>query len=296
MENLRGATLMVFAMFAFAVEDAIIKLTAETLPIGQILVILGVGGFALFASAVKSRGEKVLDPALLSTPVLLRGTGELIGTLGFVSAIVLTPLSSASAILQATPLVVSLGAALFLGETVGWRRWSAVIIGLFGVLLIIRPGMADFEPLSLLALIGVFGLAIRDLATRRVAPSISSMKLGYVGFLAILPGGLAHMWATGAAFVMPQGIVWGYIAAMLIIGVVASYAIAGSMRIGEVSFITPFRYSRLVFAMVLGVMVFDESIDAMTLLGSAIIVASGIYTVWRERARASGVVKPGSAG
>ena len=174
MDNLRGAIIMVFSMLGFAIEDMFIKLMGNEIPIGQILFILGLGGAICFGLVMRVKAQPLFERTMLSKPILLRALGEIIGTLGFVSAIVLTPISSASAILQATPLVVTLGAALFLGDPVGWRRWSAILVGLFGVILIIRPGMESFQALSLLALIGVFGLSLRDLATRRVPQSTSS--------------------------------------------------------------------------------------------------------------------------
>lgn len=283
MDNLRGALLMVLAMAGFAVEDMFIKLMAGAVPTGQVLMMLGIGGGAVFAMVVRAQGRRVLDPALLTWPIAIRAVGEMVGTLGFVSAIMLTPLSSASAILQATPLVVTLGAALFLGEAVGWRRWSAILVGLFGVVLIIRPGLEAFEPLSLLALLGVFGLATRDVATRRVPRDTSSMQLSFVGFAAIIPSGMAFMWLSNTPYVMLDSQNWTYFAAALGIGLFAYYAIVVATRLGEVSFVTPFRYTRMIFALVLGMAVFGERPDAMTLLGAAIIIASGIYTVWRER-------------
>ena len=283
MDNLRGALLMVLAMLGFAVEDMFIKLMSDVVPIGQILLMLGVGGGLVFWIILRAQGRRILDPTLLSLPILLRAIGEMVGTLAFVSAIVLTPISSASAILQATPLVVTLGAALFLGEMVGWRRWSAILVGMCGVILIIRPGMSAFEPLSLLALLAVFGLALRDLATRRVPASTSSMQLSCLGFLAIIPGGVGYMWMTQTPYAMLGGTHILYFATALSIGLFSYYAIVAAMRIGEVSFISPFRYVRLIFAMVIGVVIFSERPDTMTLLGSAIIIASGIYTVWRER-------------
>ena len=283
MDNMRGALLMVLAMLGFAIEDMFIKLLADGVPIGQILLMLGLGGGTVFALIVRLQGRRLVDPQMRSLPIFLRAVGELVGALGFVSAIVLTPISSASAILQATPLVVTLGAALFLGETVGWRRWSAILVGLFGVILIIRPGMAAFEPLSLLALVGVFGLAVRDLATRRAPSTISSMQLSYLGFVATIPGGLGYMWLSDTAYVALNPSEWIYMACALGIGLFAYYAIVAAMRLGDISFVSPFRYARLLFALVIGITVFAETPDAMTLLGAGIIVASGIYTVWRER-------------
>lgn len=283
MDNLRGAALMVLSMLGFALEDMLIKLVSDVLPIGQILFMLGIGGATVFAIVVKLQGDALFVPQMRSVPILLRAVGELAGTMAFVSAIVLTPLSSASAILQATPLAVTMGAAIFLGERVGWRRWSAVTVGLLGVLLIIRPGMASFEPLSLLAVIAVFGLGMRDLATRRVPRSISTMQLSFLGFAAIIPAGPLMLWLGGQAPVAPVGQALLLFCGALFIGLFAYYAIVAAVRLGDLGFIAPFRYSRMLFALVIGVMVFDESPDALTLIGAAIIVASGIYTVLRER-------------
>jgi drug/metabolite transporter (DMT)-like permease len=220
---------------------------------------------------------------MMTRPILLRALGEIIGTLGFVSAIVLTPISSASAILQATPLVVTLGAALFLGDPVGWRRWSAILVGMFGVLLVIRPGMDSFQALSLLAVLGVLGLSLRDLATRRVPRSTSTFQLSFLAFLALVPSSLLYMLGTGTSFVPMSGTQWIFMAAALTTGLVAYYGIVAAMRIGEISFVTPFRYARLLFAMVVGITIFGERPDLLTYVGATIIVGSGIYTVWRER-------------
>lgn len=283
MDNFRGAVLMVLAMLGFALEDMFIKLLAGAVSVGQILVMLGVGGSVVFGAIVLMQGKALFSRDMLTLPIGLRALGEMVGTMCFVSAIVLTPISSASAILQATPLTVTLGAALFLGEPVGWRRWSAIIVGLCGVLLIVRPGMDSFEVLSLLAVMAVFMLALRDLATRKTPAAISSMQLSFLGFAVVIPAGLILMQFSSSA---PSSLTpreWLYFGGALGIGLFAYYAIVAAMRIGEVSFVTPFRYSRLLFALVIGVTIFDESPDSLTLLGAAIIVASGIYTVWRER-------------
>ncbi|KHA52590.1 DMT family transporter [Sulfitobacter geojensis] len=283
MDNIRGAVLMVLSMLGFAGEDMFIKLLSDAASVGQILVMLGLGGATVFGTIVVIQRKPLFSRDMISAPIGLRALGEMIGTIAFVSALSLTPISSASAILQATPLVVTLGAALFLNEPVGWRRWSAICVGLFGVLLIIRPGMDSFEVLSLLAVVAVFMLALRDLATRRTPSTISTMQLSFLGFLVLVPAGLGLMLATGTPFVRFAGTQWVYFLSALTIGLFAYYAIVAAMRVGEVSFVTPFRYSRLVFALVIGVSVFNESPDALTLIGATIIVASGIYTVWRER-------------
>ena len=283
MDNLRGALIMVLSMLGFAIEDMFIKLIGTDIPIGQIIFMLGTGGALCYGAMVVMKGEPLMDRAMLTRPILLRALGEIVGTLGFVSAIVLTPISSASAILQATPLVVTLGAALFLGDPVGWRRWSAILVGMLGGLLVIRPGMDSFQALSLLAVLGVLGLSLRDLATRRVPKSTSTFQLSFLAFLALVPASLLFMLGTGTAFAPMSGVQWLFMGAALTTGMVAYYGIVAAMRIGEISFVTPFRYARLLFAMVVGITIFGERPDLLTYVGATIIVASGIYTVWRER-------------
>jgi len=282
MDNLRGSALMVLAMAGFALEDMFIKRLAVDLPVGQILILLGTGGAVLFGLAAASRGQRIFTPALLSRPVLLRNLGELIGTLGFVTALALTPLASASAILQATPLAVTLGAAVFLNEKVGWRRWSAILVGFAGVIMIIRPGLDGFQPASLFAVQAVIGLAIRDLATRATPPEVTSLQLSSYGFATVAPAGALMLIFSGN----PESLTtanWRDIAFALLLGVSAYYAIVAAMRVGEVSFVTPFRYTRLIFALIIAVAVFGETPDALTLTGACIIIASGLYTLVREQ-------------
>lgn len=283
MDNIRGAIFMVLSMLGFAIEDSFIKMMGNALPVGQILFMLGIGGSTVFAVIVLKQGRALFERAMLSTPVLVRGVGEIVGTMCFISAIVFTPLSTASAILQATPLVVTLGAALFLGETVGWRRWAAIAVGFMGVMMIIRPGMEGFSPLSLFALGGVMGLATRDIATRKVAATLSTMQLSFLGFLVLIPAGLVMLPATGQSFAPLDLRLTLLTLASITIAVFAYYAIVAAMRIGEVSFVSPFRYSRLIFALIIGTTLFNERPDMWTLIGASVIVASGIYTVLRER-------------
>ena len=283
MDNLRGAALMVMAMLFFALEDMLIKFMAVSLPIGQIVGMLGVGSAIILAIFLVIQRQPLFDRNMLTLPILLRAVGELIGTVGFVTAIALTPLSSASAILQATPLFVTLGAALFLQETVGWRRWTAILMGFFGVMLIIQPGMDGFDWNSLFALQGVLGLGIRDLATRRVPKEVSSLQLSFLAFLVLIPSAIILMLVNGTSLVTLTPVLWGYFSAAIVIGIVAYYCIVAAMRMGEISFVTPFRYSRILFALAIGVGVFKEEPNAIMLAGATIVVASGLYTLWRER-------------
>ena len=275
--NLRGSLLMIAAMAGFAVEDMFLKTAARALPVGQILMIFGSAGMICFVLLAKAQGARLITPALLSPAILLRAASEVAGRLFYTLALALTPLSSASAILQATPLVVVAGAALIFKERVGWRRWSAI-----GVLIILRPGLDGFTPLSILAVLGMLGFAGRDLATRAAPKTISNLTLGVYGFAMMVPTGAALLAWTGGA-VWPSPTTAATLAAATLFGVAGYYALTAAMRVGEVSLVTPFRYSRLLFALILGALVFAERPDAATLIGSAIIVASGIYTLLRGR-------------
>ena len=286
MENVRGSLLMVLAMAGFALEDMFVKSLSERLPVGEVLALLGAGGAMLYASLAIYRRERLISGDLLRGAVIGRNLTELIGTMAFVCAIAFTPLAQASAILQATPLAVTLGAALFLGEQVGWRRWLAIIVGFVGVLIVIRPGTEGFSVLSLLAVAAVIGLAARDVITRRVPTTISSLQLATYGFASVVPAGFFLMWLRGNGFVAPAMMDWAQIGGAILFGTGGYYALIAAMRIGEVSVITPFRYTRLLFALVIGWLVFAEPVDQATLWGGAVIVASGLYTLWRQaRAR-----------
>ena len=282
MENLRAIALMVLSMAGFAIEDMLIKYIALEMPTGQFLMLIGAGGALIFTLMAWRQGQAVLSADFLRPTIIIRNLGEVIGTLGFVTALVLTPLSSASAILQATPLAVTLGAALFLREAVGWRRWSAILIGFCGVVAVIRPGLEGFQSASLFAVLGVIGLATRDVATRATPATISSLVLSAHGFGMLVPAGAFLLWISGGA-VAPSAQGYGLLFAALIIGVSAYYALTLSMRLGDVAVVTPFRYVRLVFALFIGVTVFHEQPDAWTLGGAAIIILSGLYTFFRER-------------
>lgn len=282
MNNLRGSVLMIAAMAAFSLEDLFIKSATKSLPLGLVLILFGLGGMIVFMILTARRGEALLHPAILSRPIVLRSICEVTGRICFTLALALTPLSSASAILQATPLIVTIGAVIFFGESVGWRRWLAIMIGLGGVLLILRPGLSGFEPASLFAVFGTLGFAGRDLATRAAPQSMSNMQLGVWGFfMLVVAGSLMLNWTGGIIWPSANNLL--QIAGAIIFGVIAYNALTIAMRSAEISVIAPFRYTRLVFAMVLGVIIFGERPDALTLLGSAIVVGCGLYSVFRER-------------
>ena len=281
MENLRGILFMLLAMAGFALEDLFIKLLSSHLPVSQILFILGFSGTAVFLVVALLTHAPILHRDLLNRPVIVRTLCELFAALFFTSAIALTPLSSVASILMTTPLMVTMGAAIFFGEKVGWRRWTAIMIGFFGVLLILRPGFDSFMPASLLAVIATIFLAVRDLATRTMQIDISTTTVSIYAFFAMGISGFFAM-PFFSAMVIPSSIEIVYLISAVFVGVIGYYAIVLATRNGDVSVISPFRYSRLVFAMLLSIIILSERPDLLTLSGAAIIVASGIYAFIRE--------------
>lgn len=282
MDNIRGAAFMVFSMFCFAVEDALIKLLADAIPVGQILSIICVGGLIAFLAWSVLKGERLWQPAYLDTKVLLRSVCDVSGSIMFVTSLTLIPLTTASAVIQATPLVVAMGAAVFLGQSVGWRRWLAILVGFVGVMIIIRPGMEGFTPATLLAVGGMLGLAARDLFTRGLTVQLSGAQLATHTFALIVPAGILLTFLRGQTPVMPDARESLILFAAVIIGMIAYLAIVAATRGGNAGIISSFRYSRMIFALIIGYLIFDEIPDAATLIGAAIIIVSGIYTVWRE--------------
>ena len=282
-DNLRGAAYMTAAMLLFAIEDLLIKVISATLPTWQVILFLAIGGALAAGIALSVRGERHWSPACLSTPVMIRNAAEVVGTLSFVTALALVPLSSASAILQSAPLLVALGAALFLKERVGWRRWSAIGVGFIGVLLIVRPGMAAFDPMSLFALLGTLGLAARDLATRVAPPALSSLQLSFLAFMTLIPFSLLFGLWLGTSFVWPDLVTVGLMVGAALIGTGAYATVIAAMRAGDVAFVTGFRYSRIIFALILAGLVLGERPDMETLIGATIVVGAGLFTLFRER-------------
>lgn len=282
-DNLIGSLWMILAMAGFAIEDAAIKGAGETLPPAQILLVFGMGGMAVFWLWASYKSQPVFTRDVLSKPMRIRAVFEISARLFYVLAVTLTPLSSATAIMQATPIVVVMGAAIFFGEKVGWRRWSAVAVGLIGVLLILKPTTSSFSPLSIFAVLGMIGFAGRDLASRAAPRSLSTAALGVFGFAAIVfASGILAVW-DGRAFVGMGLQNSAFMAITVSAGVLGYSALMQAMRTGEVATVTPFRYTRLLFGLALGVTVFGETLDGQTLLGCAVVVASGLFLMWRGR-------------
>ncbi|WP_282181068.1 DMT family transporter [Aliiroseovarius marinus] len=285
MQNIRGIILVTFSMAAFAMEDMFIKSMSRGIPVSEVLVFLGLGGMIAFGTLTYvQRGT--LAPLVhrdMRSPIMLwRNASEAVAAMFFITALSLVPLSTVAAVFQATPLAITAGAALFLGEQVGWRRWSAIGFGFIGVLIIIRPGSDTFQLAALLPLGAVITIAVRDLLTRQMDPSIPSVSVAFYGFFAVIPAGLL-LAPINDPFVMPQGVEWAFMLGAVICGVSGYYAIVQAMRIAETAIIMPFRYMRLIFSMILGMLIFAERPDSWTYLGAAIVIGTGIYMFLREQ-------------
>ena len=280
---------MVLSMAGFSINDALVKSLDGALPSTQVMAVRGLILSVLIALLLWQRGlHRRLGEA--ATPLVgLRASMELLATYFFLSALSQLTLASISAILQVLPLAVTLGAALFFGEPVGWRRWLAILIGFTGVMIIIRPGTAEFEPASLLVVLSVLFAAGRDLSTRALPTAIPSLivtaatavLVTITGFvLTVMAGSWVplewlHLQRLGMASVF---LFFGYQFIVL------------AMRTGDVAYVVPYRYTSLLWSVALGYLFFAEVPDHWTLLGSAIVTAMGLFTLYREMVRSRQVV------
>ena len=273
---------MMASMASFTLNDAMIKLTGGAVPLMQLLFLRGILssvfilGLARWLGAIHFRIAP-RDWALIA----IRSGAEVGAAYFFLTALFNMPLANVTAILQVLPLTVAIGAALFFREPLGWRRMSAILIGFLGMLLIVRPGPEGFSLWSGYALMAVVFVTMRDLATRKLSPEVPSMTVTLVAAVTVM--GFAGLASTAEP--------WAPIdlrLAALITG--SSVFIIGGywfsvrvMRVGDISFIAPFRYTGLVWALVLGWLVFGDWPSNLTLIGAAIVVATGLFTLYRER-------------
>ena len=281
-ENLRGATLMALSMLAFVLNDGLMKAVFDSMSIYQAIFLRGLITVPLIALLAWQKSALIVSIARRDRLlVTLRVAAEVGATVGFLTALKHMPLANVTAILQALPLTVTMAAALFLGEKVGWRRWLAIAIGLAGVLIIIRPGMEGFSVYSIWALVAVGCVTIREIATRKLSADLPSLPVALATAIAI--GGL------GA--VMLPAVEWAPLSASalsLICG--ASLAIIGgylfsvmTIRIGDIGFVAPFRYTAMVWALILGLLMFGEIPDMPMMTGTVIIILTGLYSLHHER-------------
>jgi len=281
-DNIRGASLMMGSMAAFTLNDACMKSLAPDLPLAQAVFLRGIATTLLIYALARHFGALKLGMSRRDRLITMGRNVMEIGTAYFfITALYNMPIANASAIMQALPLTVTLAGAVLLGQAVGWRRLSAILIGFAGVMLIVRPGMDGFNIYSLYALGAVVMVTFRDVLSRKLSAEVPSITVALSNaFSVTVAFGLASIFTdwqplTGASAAKLAG------ASVFIIG---GYLFSVSaMRVGEIAVIAPFRYTSLLCAIVLGLLVFAEWPDALTFLGAGIVVATGVYTFYRER-------------
>lgn len=278
--NVRGILAMLGAMAAFAVGDALMKLSTAALPAGESIFIRGLIGATLIWCVAWRTGALAHFGKLWNSRLPLRTFGDTAGSLFFISSLPHMHLADAAAIMQTNPLAVTAGAALFLGEHVGWRRWTATGIGFVGALLIIQPGASTFTWASMLVILSVLTCTIRDIATR-----------GLAGIPTVL------ITATAATTTMLCSLVFSTFepwrppvtADFLRLGAAAVCMLAGqvlvvtSIRTGDVSAVVPFRYSAMLWTLLLSALVWQYVPNTTTMAGIVIVSGAGLYTFFREQ-------------
>ena len=283
MVNLRGILFMTLSMGGFAVEDLFLKILSEAVPVSQILIYVGISATVLLSVISIIKRIPVLRNDIYSNKLfIIRSFADMMGAVLIVTSISLMPLSTVSSILQALPLFITFGAVLIFKESVGWRRWSAVSFGFIGVILILKPGLSSFHPSSLIVLLAVACLALRDIVTGKISKDIHSITVSLYAFILTTVGGIFSLPFFGN-FVTLTITQWFVVLTITLFGCFSYFMLVLATRKGDISVISPFRYSRLIFAIVLAILVLNERPDTLTLVGAAIIVASGYYTIWRER-------------
>lgn len=284
-DNSRGILLMCASMLAFTINDTFIKALTEDIPVFQAMMLRGVlatSGLFLIASRVPG-GFHLLPAGKDRKMLFWRTVGDLLSTVTFLLALSHMPLANLSAIMQSLPLAVTLTAAVLLATPIGIRRLIAIAVGFLGVMLIIRPGAADFDRWSVIGLASVAFVVLRDLTTRSFSGNLPSTTGAIWASVSVTTlgaiGTLATGWQTVSTTILAEA---ASAAVFLIIGYICAIKV---MRVGDLSVVAPFRYTSLLFAIFLGWARFGTLPDRMTLIGGAIVVASGVYMLFRERKR-----------
>lgn len=283
-DNMKGALLMMCSMAAFTFNDTCIKLIGPEMPLFQLLFLRGAVTTVLIFIMARFMGAiRLRLPGLDWSMIALRTASEIGAAYFFITALMHMPIANVTAVLQVLPLTVTLGGALFFREAVGWRRMLAILIGFSGMLLIVRPGPDGFDIYALYAIAAVGCVTVRDLSTRRMSPAVPSMTVTMAASVGVTVfAGVATQTETWIPITSRDAMLLGGASFFIIGGYFFSVAV---MRVGEVSFIAPFRYTSLIWALVLGYVVFGDWPDSVTLLGALIVVATGVFTLYREGIR-----------
>lgn len=281
-DNMRGALLMMGAMASFTINDAFMKAIGTQIPLFQTLLLRGIGTTAFLIWLTVWLGQMRLGASRRDWVLMIvRAISEMGGAWFFITALFHMPFANLSAILQSLPLTVTLAGALFLGEAVGWRRMVAILIGFIGVLLIVQPGNDGFTIYAVYGLATVACVTVRDIVSRMMSRDVPSLMVATVSAC-----GVTLFAGVGALFVEWEpvtGLIAFHLAGAMVFVFGGYLCSVGAMRIGELGFVAPFRYTSLVVALVIGAVVFDTFPDRLTLIGAAIVVATGLFTLYRER-------------
>lgn len=283
-DNARGALLMTMSMAFFTVNDSCMKGLGGEMPLFQVILFRGIlVSLILVPLALRLGGLELRLGCRNWVLVGIRSIGEVGAAYFFISALFYMPLANANAVLQALPLTVTLAGALFLREPVGWRRLAAILVGFVGVLLIVRPGAEGFNIYSSYALISVACVTLRDLATRRLGAEVPSLTIATVGGLGVTLFGAIGTVGIDWAPITPRNALLLVGAAVFVIGGYLTSVVV--MRTGDIGFVAPFRYTGLLWALILGFVLFGDWPQPLTLAGGAIVVGSGLFTLSRQRRR-----------
>ena len=281
-ENLLGAALMTCCVLAYVLNDAVMKLLFADIDFFQAIFLRGLVSLPpllILAFMTKTLLQKYSTKN--QRLIIIRILAEIGTTVTFLTALKHMPLANVTAILQSLPLAITMAAAIFLGEPVGWRRWSAICVGFTGVLIIIRPGLAGFNSYSLLALAAVILLTVREISTRQLDNNIPTVTVALSTTLGITA--FAALMLIGTEWADINFASWSLIIAAAAAVTVATLLSVVAMRTGDIGFVSPFRYTSLIGAIGLGILLFGEWPDGITLLGAAIIAFAGIYSLYREQ-------------
>jgi len=281
-DNLRGIIAVLIASTAFVVNDAIVKLVSAELPSGEIIVVRGVLATALLAAGVVALGATRPLSVLMTRMMVMRLFAAGAATTFIVISLRYVPLATVNTVLQATPLLVTAGAAIFYGEKVGLPRWMAALTGFAGVLLIVKPGNAQMGTAAYIVLIALAFTTMRDLTTRGLERDIPSVYVAAVSAVVItLAGFLVAPFDT--AWTMPTVGGWAWLWASAVCQFIATTFIVVALRTGEIAVVAPFRYVAAPLSVAVGYWWWGDMPDTVAFLGIGLVVAAGLYTLHRER-------------
>lgn len=286
-DNLRGILAVLAGSTAFAFNDAIVKLVSAELPSGEIIAIRGAVATILLSAGCLAQGALRPISVLLEPMMMMRVASAAAATSFIVLALRYMPLPAVTTAMQVTPLAVTAAAAVMYGEKVGWRRWLAILVGLFGVILIVKPGSTMFGAAAYLALTALVFTTIRDLTTRGLHPDIPSMfvAVASAGFITVSGFMIAPFEPT---WIMPSAWAWGWLTVAGACLFFANLFIVVALRTGEIAVVAPFRYFPVPLTLWLGWWWWGDVLDAGAFLGIALVIAAGLYTLHRERASLRG--------